>query len=70
MTFEWIGWVATGAFAASYWFRRPKALRLAQASAALVWVLYGALIEAWPVVVANVAVAGMAAWSSVRRAEA
>ena len=70
MTLQWIGWVATAAFAASYFFKTPKALRLAQALAALLWVLYGTLIQAWPVVVSNVVVAGMAAWLSGRRLEA
>ena len=67
MPLEWIGWVATAAFAASYLCRQPKSLRLVQALAALLWVGYGLLIHAAPVVVANVVVAGMAVWSSLAR---
>ncbi|MBA3659750.1 MAG: hypothetical protein H0W67_09150 [Gemmatimonadales bacterium] len=60
----WIGWVATAAFAASYLCREPAALRRVQAGAAVLWVIYGALIGAAPVVVANLIVACMALWSS------
>ena len=67
MPLEWIGWVATAAFAASYFCKQPKMLRLVQALAALLWVGYGLLIHATPVVVANVVVAGMAVWSSLGR---
>jgi hypothetical protein len=58
-----IGWVATVLFAASYLFKRPAVLRKVQALAAALWVVYGAVIHAMPVVVANLAVAGMALWS-------
>jgi hypothetical protein len=58
-----IGWVATALFAASYLFKRPSALRKVQALAAALWVCYGVVIHAMPVVVANLAVAGMALWS-------
>jgi hypothetical protein len=60
-----IGWVATAAFASSYFFRRPTTLRVVQATAALLWVAYGFLIGAMPVVVANVIVAGAAVYSSL-----
>lgn len=60
-----IGWVATGVFAVSYFFRRPKALRIVQALAALMWVAYGFMIGAMPVVVANVIVALAALYSSL-----
>jgi len=67
MTLEWIGWAATAAFASSYLCRRPRSLRLVQALAALLWILYGALIHAVPVMVANVVVAAVAVWSSLLR---
>jgi hypothetical protein len=35
-----------------------------QAGAAILWVIYGLIIHSSPVVAANVAVAGMALWSS------
>jgi len=48
-----LGWVATALFVASYFFSRPAALRATQIVGALLWVLYGALIGAPPVIVAN-----------------
>lgn len=65
---DWIGWVATCLFATSYLCRTPQALRWVQASAALLWVAYGLLLHAQPVVVANLVVAGFAVWSSLRPA--
>ncbi len=62
----WIGWVATGMFALSYLCREPARLRRVQAAAAVLWVGYGVLIHAAPVVVANVVVAGVALVSSLR----
>jgi hypothetical protein len=59
-----IGWVATAVFAGSYFFKRPAVLRRIQALAAALWICYGAIIHAMPVVVANLVVAGLALWSS------
>jgi len=59
-----IGWVATAVFASSYFFRQATTLRRIQAGAALLWVAYGFLIGAMPVVVANVIVAAAAVYSS------
>jgi len=59
-----IGWVATAVFASSYFFRRATTLRKIQAGAALLWVAYGLLIGAMPVVVANVIVAAAAVCSA------
>lgn len=59
-----IGWVATAVFASSYFCRRATTLRRIQAAAALIWVVYGFLIGAMPVVVANVIVATAAVYSS------
>ena len=61
---NWIGWVATGVFAVSYFCRQPRMLRIVQAIAALMWVTYGFLISAMPVVVAKVIVALAAVYSS------
>jgi hypothetical protein len=52
-----LGWIATAIFSASYFFRRPEALRRIQALAAGLWILYGLTIRAYPVVIANVIVA-------------
>jgi hypothetical protein len=65
MNIESIGWVATGAFACSYFFKEPGKLRVVQAAAALLWVVYGVLIHSLPVVVANVVVAGVAVVSGL-----
>jgi hypothetical protein len=61
---DWIGWVATALFACSYFFKQPAALRKIQAGAALLWVVYGLIIHALPVVAANVVVAAVAVWSA------
>jgi hypothetical protein len=61
---EWIGWVATALFASSYFFKQANALRKVQAGAALMWVVYGVIIHAFPVVVANVVVASVALYST------
>jgi len=61
-----IGWAATAVFAASYLCKEPAMLRRLQAAAALLWILYGVILKAPPVIVANVIVAALAAWSSLR----
>jgi hypothetical protein len=61
-----IGWTATATFVASYFFVRPRALRATQILGALLWVIYGVLIGALPVVVANTLVMAAACWSMVR----
>jgi hypothetical protein len=66
MTIAWIGWVATAVFASSYFCREAATLRRVQAAAAVLWVVYGVLIQAAPVIVANLIVAGMALASSLR----
>jgi hypothetical protein len=65
MSLAAIGWLATAVFASSYAFRQPVVLRRIQAAAALLWVIYGLAIDAMPVVVANLIVAGAALWSSL-----
>lgn len=61
---DWIGWVATAVFASSYFCNRPAALRRVQGLAALLWMSYGFLIHALPVIIANMVVAGIALFSS------
>lgn len=65
--FEWIGWVATALFAGSYFCKQPATLRRLQALAALLWIGYGLLIKAAPVVAANVVVAALALYSAWRQ---
>ena len=61
-----IGWLATAVFACSYFFKTPARLRLIQALAALLWIAYGVLIHAMPVVASNAIVAVMAVATSIR----
>jgi hypothetical protein len=60
-----LGWVATAVFVGSYFFKRPALLRAAQMAGAALWIVYGALIGALPVVVANGLVFAAAAWTLV-----
>jgi hypothetical protein len=62
---EAIGWTATAVFASSYFAKDPATLRRLQAGAAVLWIAYGVLLEAPPVIVANVIVASLALWSSL-----
>jgi len=64
---DWIGYVATAAFASSYFVKRPEMLRRVQAFAALLWIGYGVLIHSMPVIVANAIVAGVAVVTAMRR---
>jgi hypothetical protein len=61
---DWIGWVASAIFASSYFCKQPGTLRRVQAMAAIMWMTYGFLIHATPVIVANMVVAGVALYSS------
>jgi len=63
---DWIGWVATAMFAVSYLCKTPGTLRRVQAAAALLWIGYGVIIHALPVIVANIVVAAAALYSSWR----
>lgn len=64
---DWIGWIATAVFASSYLCSNPHRLRLVQAMAALLWLSYGILIKAPPVIAANLIVALIAVASSLKR---
>ena len=61
-----IGWAATAIFLTSYACTDTRRLRLMQAAAALVWVGYGAMLNAIPIIVANLLVAGVAAYSAIQ----
>lgn len=63
---DYIGWLATATFAGSYFSKRPARLRRIQALAALLWMTYGVLIHAVPIIVANMIVAVLAVFSSFR----
>lgn len=62
-----LGWAASAVFLCSYFFREPAVLRRIQAGAAVLWTLYGVVLHAPPIIVANMVVAGVALWSSFRR---
>ena len=70
MSAEWIGWVATAVFVGSYLCTRAEALRKVQMVGAVLWIGYGVMMQAAPVITANVLVLGAAAWASRRRAAA
>ena len=65
-----IGWVATVVFALSYFSRKPATLRRTQAAAAGLWLVYGILMNAAPVIVANIIVVTLALASSWREDKA
>ena len=65
---ETIGWIATAVFASSYFSKERKTLRRLQAAAAVLWIAYGVILKAPPVIVANVIVASLALWSSLATA--
>ncbi len=67
---ELLGWAATAVFVGSYFFVRPSLLRGVQMFGALLWVTYGVLINASPVIVANVLVFSAAAWTTYRKSRA
>jgi hypothetical protein len=56
-----------GGFRGFVFFARPAVLRKVQMLGALLWITYGALIGASPVIVANLLVFGAAAWTALRR---
>lgn len=63
---EYLGWAATAVFVCSYFCTRAETLRRVQMVGALMWVAYGALISATPVVVANLLVFGAASGTLMR----
>jgi len=63
---DYLGWIATGVFIVSYFCRSPAALRSFQMAGAVLWIAYGMIINASPVVVANILVFAAAAWTTVR----
>ncbi len=66
---EILGWTATAVFVGSYFCGRADALVRAQILGAVLWIAYGVLMRAPPVVVANVLVMAAAAWKARRHAK-
>ena len=52
--FEWLGWTATAVFTGSYFCTRAASLRRVQMLGAMLWIVYGLMVHARPVVAANV----------------
>ena len=65
---EYLGWIATAVFVSSYFFKKPALLRAAQMAGAALWIAYGVMISAIPVVVANGLVFAAAAWTLAMQA--
>jgi hypothetical protein len=65
---DYVGWSATAVFVASYFCARADALRRVQMVGAAIWVVYGAMMRAYPVIVANLLVLAAAAWATAREA--
>jgi hypothetical protein len=63
---EYLGWLATAVFVGSYLCKGSDALKRVQMIGALMWVVYGLLIRATPVVAANLLVLGAAGWALFR----
>jgi hypothetical protein len=67
---ELLGWLATAVFAGSYFVRGRQRMLAIQMAGALLWVGYGLLVGAAPVIVANGIVLSAAVYSLARpRAE-
>jgi hypothetical protein len=60
-----LGWLATAVTAGSFLSRQAATLKRVQAAAACLWIIYGANIDAAPLIVANLIVAAMAFYSSL-----
>jgi uncharacterized protein involved in response to NO len=61
---DYLGWAATAVFVTSYFCSKPGALKRVQMAGALMWMVYGLLLGASPVVVANLLVFAAAAWTA------
>jgi len=61
-----LGWCATAVFVGSYFFKHPVLLRRVQMVGALLWLVYGLLLGAPPVVGANLLVLLAALWTTSR----
>lgn len=67
MIVDLAGWLATAVFLSSYFFKQPGALRRVQMLGAAVWIAYGLLMAAPPIIAANALLIVVAAWTARRR---
>jgi hypothetical protein len=63
---DYLGWLATAVFVGSYLCKGSASLKRVQMVGALMWVVYGLLISATPVVAANLLVFSVAGWTLLR----
>ncbi len=63
---DWIGWAATAVFTSSYFFKRAGSIRLVQMIGAVMWLVYGVVADARPVIVANLLAAAAAAAGTLK----
>lgn len=64
-----LGWAATAIFVSSYFHAGETRLRRTQMVGSVLWMVYGTLMHAAPVVVANLLVLAAAAWTARRSPE-
>ena len=62
-----LGWLATAVFVGSYLCKGSASLKRMQMIGALMWVVYGLVIGATPVVAANLLVFSVAGWTLLPR---
>ncbi len=60
-----VGWLATAVFLSSYLVKPAYLLRV-QIAGALVWVAYGVLLSAAPIIAANLLLVAVATWRARR----
>jgi hypothetical protein len=63
---DYLGWTATAVFVSSYFYNGATALRRTQMLGSILWMAYGTVMHAAPVVVANLLVLCAAAWTARR----
>jgi hypothetical protein len=61
-----IGWAATAVFTASYLTREQARLRRVQMAGATLWLTYGLVLQAPPVIGSNILVLSAACWAEYR----
>jgi hypothetical protein len=61
-----IGWTATAVFTASYFTNGPAMLRRVQMAGASLWLTYGLVMQAPPVIGSNILVLSAACWAELR----
>jgi hypothetical protein len=67
---DYLGWTATAVFVSSYFYTGATALRRTQMAGSILWMMYGVVMHAAPVIVANLLVLCAAAWTAKRSAPA